>query len=132
NRRAATVRERWMRCPQSAPTAPFRSRLIGAMAIALLCGCASKSKPPATTLPSVAPASQPSVSLSLNGAEIRPMYRELLAIDLPTVARVAMAQSIDIEEARQRVQSARGRHEASGEALCPGITPALTYRHDEG
>jgi len=60
------------------------------------------------------------------------MYRQLLAIDLPTVTRVAMAESLDIEEARQRVASSQGRYEASVEALFPVISPALTYQHLEG
>jgi outer membrane protein TolC len=97
----------------------------------LLCGCASH--PPApSTRPSVAPATQPSVTLSLNEAQIRPMYRQLLAIDLPTVARVAMSRSLDIQQARQRIQSYQGRYESSVEAVFPVIAPAFTYQHLEG
>jgi outer membrane protein TolC len=99
--------------------------------ISLICGCASKPKP-ATTRPSVAPATQPAAFLDLAGGRIHPMYRELLAIDLPSVARLAMAQSIDIAEARQRVLASRGRYEASIEALFPIIAPAFTYQHFEG
>jgi len=60
------------------------------------------------------------------------MYRELLAVDLPAVVRVAAARSIDIQQARERVQAARGRYESSVEAVLPVIAPALTYQHLEG
>ena len=45
-------------------------------------------------------ATQPTGTLQLDRAAIRPMYRELLAIDLPTVAQVARSRSIDIQRAR--------------------------------
>ncbi|MDB5297726.1 MAG: TolC family protein [Phycisphaerales bacterium] len=60
------------------------------------------------------------------------MYREMLAVDLGTVARVATARSIDIRQARERVEAARGRYESSVEAVLPVIAPALTYQHLEG
>src|SRR4051812_12506126 len=83
-------------------------------------------------LPSVAPSTQPTAVLQLGGVEIRPMYRELLAVDLPTVTRVAMARSIDIQQARARVEASRGRYEGSVEAIVPVIAPGFTYQHLEG
>jgi outer membrane protein TolC len=94
-------------------------------------GCASdarKAPPP----PSVAPATQPSAALEINPSDVRPMYHELLAIDLPTVARVAAARNLDIEQARHRVEAQRGRYEASVQALFPVIAPAITFQHLEG
>jgi outer membrane protein TolC len=60
------------------------------------------------------------------------MYRELLAVDLPTVARVAVARGIDTREARERVHAAEGRYESSVEAIFPVIAPTFAYQHLEG
>src|SRR5260221_4695592 len=81
-------------------------------------GCSSQPprQPPS---PSVAPATQPTASLALDAARIHPMYRQLLAVDLPTVSRVAVAQGLDIQLARQRVEASRGRYESSVEAVFP-------------
>src|SRR5690348_5692037 len=82
--------------------------VVAAAALALLAGvvggCAYQSPvPPAK--PSVAPTSQPTASLQIgNGSEVGPMYRELMAVDLETVVRVAMADSLDIRQARERVE----------------------------
>ena len=47
--------------------------------------------------PSVAPATQPAASLQVDASQIAPMYdHRLLAVDLPTVVRVATARNIDI------------------------------------
>ncbi len=94
-------------------------------------GCATQ-RSPAPPHPSVAPATQPSASLSIGGADVRPMYRELLAVDLPTVLRVAAAQNLDIAQARERVEAAKGRYESSVEAIVPVIAPSLAYQHLEG
>ena len=60
------------------------------------------------------------------------MYRQLLAVDLPTVARVTVAQATDISEARQRVRAAAGQYESSVEVLFPVIAPTFAYQHLEG
>jgi outer membrane protein TolC len=60
------------------------------------------------------------------------MYRELLAVDLPTVLKVATAQNLDIQQARHNVEAQRGRYEASVGALFPVIAPALTFNDVEG
>jgi outer membrane protein TolC len=80
----------------------------------------------------MAPATQPSVSLDLNGSPIAPMYRELLAIDLPTVVRVANARNLEIERARQQVEANRGRYESNVEAVFPVIAPSIAYSHFQG
>jgi outer membrane protein TolC len=54
------------------------------------------------------------------------MYRRMLAVDLPTVARVAMARNLDIQQAQQRVEASRGQYETSVGAIFPSITPAVT------
>ena len=96
-------------------------------------GCAHQSAHErSSTRPSVTPTTQPSATLRLEATDIRPMYRELLAIDLPTVTRVALSQSIDIQQAKERVEANRGRYEASVQALLPIITPNFAFTHLEG
>jgi outer membrane protein TolC len=96
----------------------------------LLTACAHQA--PVEQPPSVAPDSQPPVSLRVDGAEIRPMYREVLPVDLPTVSRVAAAQNIDIRQAQERVLAARGGYESSVEALFPVIAPGILFQHLDG
>ncbi len=94
-------------------------------------GCATLPARP-EPLPSVAPPSQPSVSLALKPSAITPMYRELLAVDLPTVIRVANAQNLDIQQARQQVEASRGRYESNVGAVFPVIAPWVAYTRFQG
>ncbi len=103
--------------------------LFGTGAIAL--GCAPPMRPRAPH-PSVAPTTQPTAALAVDVSQIGPMYRELLAVDLSAVARVATARNLDIQAARQRVEASRGRYESSVEAIFPVIAPSLAYQHLEG
>lgn len=63
---------------------------------------------------------------------IQPMYRELMAIDLQSVVRVAAAQNLDIQQARERVVAARGRYESSVESAVPTLSPGITLGHLSG
>ncbi len=81
------------------------------------------------SLPSVAPAHQPDVSLAIDTSHVQPMYdRRMFAVDLPATARVAMARNIDIREAQERVAAARGQHEASIGMIFPSLSPNITAR----
>jgi outer membrane protein TolC len=104
--------------------------LVASVALAFF-GCATP-RHVAQVHPSVAPTTQPTVSLDVGPTELKPMYRELLAIDLPTVLRVANARNLDIEQARQRVEASKGRYESSVEAVFPVIAPSIAYQHLEG
>jgi outer membrane protein TolC len=102
--------------------------------LTMFAGCAQEA-PPARERPDVAPTTQPSdanAAVQIGGVEIRPMYRELLAIDLSTVARVATTSSLDVSQARQRVEASRGRYEANVGALLPVIGANFAYQHFEG
>src|SRR4051812_8621396 len=99
--------------------------------VAGMTGCASQRAPRAAH-PALGPATQPAVSLSIGGADVGPMYHELLAVDLPTVLRVAASRNLDIAQARQRVEASRGLYESSVEAVFPVIAPSLAYQHLEG
>jgi len=76
--------------------------------------------------PSVAPDAQPTATLKVDPSQIPTMYRQMLAVDLPTVARVAMARNLEIQQAQQRVEASRGAYEASIGAIFPSITPGAT------
>jgi outer membrane protein TolC len=60
------------------------------------------------------------------------MYRQVLAVDLPTVMRVATARNLDVQVARQQVEASRGRYEASVEAIFPVIAPNIVYQYLHG
>jgi outer membrane protein TolC len=111
-----------------------RIRFSQTTAVLIAFGAAGCAAPPGGSPrhPSVAPATQPSVSLKLDGSPIAPMYRELLAIDLPTVVRVANARNLDVERARQQVEANRGRYESNVEAIFPVIAPSIAYNHFQG
>jgi outer membrane protein TolC len=106
----------------------MKAMLVGLM---LLTSCAEPARPHIARL-SVAPSTQPSASLNVDVSQIQPMYRELLAIDLPTVARVAAARNLDVQAARQRVEASQGRYETSVEAIFPVIAPSIAYQHLNG
>ena len=81
------------------------------------------------SFPSIAPASQPVASLKIDTSHIRPMYdRRMLAVDLPTTVRVAMARNIDIQTAQEHVAASRGEYEASIGMIFPSIQPSITAR----
>jgi outer membrane protein TolC len=60
------------------------------------------------------------------------MYHQLLAIDLPTVARVSVARNLEIKQARQRVEISRGQYESSVGAVFPVVAPSITGSHLHG
>src|SRR5207244_246995 len=99
----------------------FPSRLRAFAVAFALVGCMPP--PRDRSSPDVSPATQPSANLAIDSSNIQPMYRELMAVDLPTVVRVASIRNIEVEAARQRVLASRGRHEASVEGLFPIIAP---------
>jgi outer membrane protein TolC len=70
--------------------------------------------------------------LHLDATTLRPMYHEVLAIDLPTVVLVARAENLDIRAARQRVQAAQGRLERTVGGVLPAIVPTALFEHVEG
>src|SRR6478609_8381574 len=109
----------------------WRVLVVGSVLAGVAVGCASQRGPRAAH-PALGPARQPSVSLSIGGADVGPMYHELLAVDLPTVLRVAASRNLDIAQARERVEASRGRYESSVEAVFPVIAPSLAYQHLEG
>src|ERR1700752_3756824 len=83
----------------------------------LVAACAEEPPQPGGPPPDVTPLRQRSTSsLRLTNAEIPPMYRQVLAMDLESVTQVASLNNIDIREARQRVEASQGQLESAGAA----------------
>jgi outer membrane protein TolC len=53
-------------------------------------------------------------------------------IDLATTLRLAGAQNLDIQIAREKLNEARANHESAIERFFPWVSPGVTYRHHEG
>jgi len=100
---------------------------LGAIAVS---GCGTH-KPITVTpvYPDVSPASMEGLgdTLHLDPSVIEPMHVEMLAIDLPNVVRVAVAQNIDIRQARLEVEAARGRYDASIGRALPVLAPTAVF-----
>jgi outer membrane protein TolC len=91
-----------------------RKRFLICVALAAMAaaGCDSSWREPGPAPQAdLRPASQPTTAaVALDASVIEPMSRELMAIDLAGVARLAQAQNLDILAARQRVESAHGQY----------------------
>ncbi|MHB8520859.1 MAG: TolC family protein [Limisphaerales bacterium] len=57
---------------------------------------------------------------------------KIFPVDLPTVLRLAHAQNLDIQIARQKLAEARADHEGAVYRFFPWISPGITYgRHED-
>lgn len=111
------------------------SAVLGLMGGLLLAGCASTEKQrPIVGRPDVSPlgAGGSSATIPLDTAQVKPMFTELLPIDLPTVVRVAVAQNTDIQQARLNVTAVEGGYESAVGAAFPAIVPTALFEHVEG
>jgi outer membrane protein len=92
----------------------------------LLASCADDVSIPQAPRPSVASLRQPTASLKVDASQIQPMYdRRMLAIDLSTVVRIAMARNVDIKEAQQRIAASHGELDANVGMIFPSISPNI-------
>src|ERR1043166_9107072 len=67
--------------------------------------------------------------ISLHSAEAK---ADSYPIDLPTVLRMADAQNLDIQLARQRLAEAQANESSSQWQLFPWLSPGVAYRKHEG
>lgn len=99
-------------------------------------GCFGPPTPlPDEALPRVAPENERPPSggaFPLDASQVEPMYSEVLPIDLQTVAQVAVARNLDIQLARQRVQSMHGKLESSTGAAFPVFAPTFLFEQVDG
>lgn len=68
----------------------------------------------------------------LDASVVRPMYNELLAVDLQTVAKVAIARNLDVQQARQQVEAQRARLQSVAGWILPTLSPTLLYEQVDG
>ncbi len=74
------------------------------------------------------PAASPAqVSGSSSGVATNNVY----PIDLPTALRLANAQNLDIQIARERLKEAKANHESAVELFLPWVAPGAVYRRHE-
>ncbi len=78
------------------------------------------------------PATEPTAMVPLDAAATKPMYRELLAVDLRTVVDVATARNLDVQQAQQRVEAQRAQLQSVTGWLFPTLAPALLYEQVDG
>ncbi|MCH8242625.1 MAG: TolC family protein [Planctomycetes bacterium] len=97
-------------------------------------GCASHKPELTLDPPDVSPTDVAEVAevLALDASVVSPMYTELLAVNLPSVVRVAAAQNMQILQARERVRASEGELESTIGAAFPAIVPTALFEHVEG
>ena len=108
---------------------------LGATTLLLLAGCVSRTASVvAPERPDIGPVGERGTAstLSLDASHIEPMHTELLAIDLATVAQVAVAENFDVLQARQQVVAMRGEYESVIGAAFPVVVPTAVFEHVEG
>src|SRR6266571_1705644 len=71
--------------------------------------------------------SRAQVSVSRSSISTNNVY----PIDLPTALRLANAQNLDIQIARERLEEAKANHESAVELFFPWISPGAAYRRHE-
>jgi outer membrane protein TolC len=110
---------------------------LAVIALVLAGGCARRDSMRQRELPDLAPHPEggPDVGappLPLDASAIRPMYTEVLAIDLPAAIRVAEADNIAIRQARLEVEAARGRKDAAVGNALPAFSPFVMFETVDG
>jgi len=99
----------------------------------LAAGCAAAPSAPKQAAPDVMPRTQPLAhALKLDSSQVRPMYTEMLAIDLQNVVQVASDKNIDILKARQQVEASRGQLESAAASIFPVLAPSVVLDHLQG
>lgn len=106
-----------------------------ALSAVMLGGCSLGTRQsPDAARPDVSPTTQPfsATSIALESSLIKPMQREMLAIDLPAVLRTALAQNLDIRQARQQVEASQGIWESAVGAALPAVLVNAPFEHVDG
>ena len=109
---------------------PRKRRPVYALAALVLSGCATTEPiTVAPQYPDVAPTERRTSpdTLTLDSSVVSPMHHEMLAIDLPTVVQVAMADNIDIRQARLQVKASQGLYDAARGRALPTISPLASF-----
>ncbi|MFQ5430444.1 MAG: TolC family protein [Phycisphaerae bacterium] len=111
-----------------------RAFFFGGFLLVVAVGGCVRPAPAPEKRPDIAPAAR-SVSadaLALDASAVKPMYRELVPIDLYTVLRVVSAENIDIRLARYQVEQSRGQYERTVGGVFPVLAPTALFEHLDG
>ena len=100
----------------------------------VMAGCISPAVIPPKTPANVTPheRSVSADSLRLDASKVKPMYTELVPIDLYSVIRVVAAENIDIRLAKYQVDQFRGRYESAVGGAFPVVVPTAIFDHVDG
>ncbi len=84
--------------------------------------------------PDISPIQQSSSEqlLKLDASQIKPMYREILAINLPTIVHVAVAENFDILQAKEQVMVSQGLLESAHGSIFPSLVPSVSFQDVQG
>jgi outer membrane protein TolC len=116
---------------RSGPKSLIRFIVLGVACLAS--GCATAPSGNEQPAPNVSPHTQPPAdALKLDSSQVRPMYTEMLAIDLPAVVQVASDRNVDILQARQQVEASRGQLESAAASIFPVLAPSVVLDHLQG
>jgi outer membrane protein TolC len=114
------------------PRPAFGSAFWGLIVLASA-GCRHPGAGIAVDWPTLSPTTQPAAAaLELDAAQIQPMYRELMAIDLATIAKVTLADNLEIRRSRREVEGLRGQLESAVGSALPVVVPTALFEHVEG
>ena len=86
-------------------------------------------KPTAPKLPAKQPAAKAQEAAP---ARVAASSSQPRAIDLPTALRLAGAQNLDVQIAREKLAEARASHAMAREQFFPWLSPGFAYRRDDG
>ncbi len=107
---------------------------ITAIGMVAALGCSATRTDSLAAAPNVAPSSQPSdvEALHLESSHIKPLHREVLAIDLTATLRAAAADNLEIQTARVQIEQSRGQLESIAGGAFPALAPTAVFEHVEG
>ncbi len=112
------------------------SLAVGGLIILLAWSGCMKPQPaePVVQRPNIAPSEVSDMvpPLALDPAAVKPMYTEMVAVDLASVVKVARAGNAEIRKARQMVEVSRGEYERTVGAAFPVIVPLGLFEHVRG
>ena len=101
--------------------------------IAAVSGCTASKPLTRAAFPKIAPEQiETEKFVPLDRSHVPPMFSELLPIDLPTVFKVASAENLDIQQARVRVEAARGKLQSSIGGAFPVFAPTALFEQVDG
>ena len=112
----------------------FVAGLLSCLCACCLCACSQDFKVASNHANvSLMPTAKVATStFHLDRAHVPAMYHELMSINLAAVVKVAQADNLDIQVARQRVEESSGRLASSVGAAFPVLAPTAIFNYNNG